>query len=234
MHMNDKQVVSETRQVRVWDPLVRLFHWSLVVSFIVAYFTGEEESLVHVYAGYFIIGLLVFRIVWGFIGARHARFSDFLYSPRRTLGYLKRLLAGQPEHYTGHNPAGGWMIVALLVALALTSWTGLKVYGLEGYGPLAGNGMELSLVASAQADDEHEEREGREDHEEYENGEEHEGTGEHEGGEEAEEFWEELHEFFANFTVLLIFVHVAGVIVASRLHGENLVRAMITGRKNVS
>jgi len=222
---------STPRQVRVWDPLVRLFHWTLVASFAVAYFTGEEESLVHVYAGYIIIGLLAFRVLWGFIGTRHARFGDFLYSPRRTVAYLKGLLGGRPEHYTGHNPAGGWMIIALLVSLALTSYSGLKVYGLEGHGPLAGGGADIGLIAPAYAeddddDDEHEAHERRASLSGYA------GHEEAEGDEEGEEFWEELHEFFANLTVLLIVLHVAGVIVASRLHGENLVRAMITGRKN--
>jgi cytochrome b len=202
-------------QVRVWDPLVRLFHWSLVAAFTIAYFTGDEESQVHVYAGYFIIALVVFRILWGFVGSRYARFVNFLYSPGRTLQYLRGMFSGAPEHFTGHNPAGGWMIMMLLVSLLLTSYTGLKVYGLEGHGPLAG-GVETGLVAPAYADDD-----------------EHEGRGRGREGEEGEEFWEEIHEFFANLTVALVLVHVAGVIVASRLHGENLVRAMITGNKNV-
>jgi cytochrome b len=202
--------------VRVWDPLVRLFHWTLVAAFIIAYVTGEEESMVHIYAGYYILGLLVFRVVWGFVGTRYARFSDFIVSPRRTVQYLRGMFAGKPEHFTGHNPAGGWMIVMLLVSLALTTWTGLKYYGLEGHGPLAAGAVELTLVAPAYADDD--EHEG------------HDEDGEHSP---EQEFWEELHEFFANLTVLLIVIHVAGVVVASRMHGENLVRAMITGRKNV-
>jgi len=205
-------------QVRVWDPLVRLFHWSLVAAFTVAYFTGDEESLVHVYAGYFIIGLLAFRILWGFVGTRYARFSDFLCSPRRTAQYLKGLFSGAPEHFTGHNPAGGWMIMMLLASLLITSYTGLKVYGLEGHGPLAAGGVEVGLVAPAYAEDD--ERGERAEHESH-------GGGEAEG----EEFWEELHEVFANLTVLLVLIHVAGVVVASRLHGENLVRAMVTGKK---
>lgn len=204
-------------QVRVWDPLVRLFHWTLVAAFVIAYLTGEEESQVHIYAGYYILGLLVFRVVWGFIGTHYARFSDFIYSPRRTVQYLKGLFAGKPEYFTGHNPAGGWMIVMLLVSLALTTYTGLKVYGLEGHGPLAAGGIEVTLVAPAHADDD--------EHGEHERH----GVGEAKG----EEFWEEIHEFFSNLTVLLVVIHVAGVVVASRVHGENLVRAMITGRKNV-
>lgn len=208
-------------QVRVWDPLVRLFHWTLVAAFVVAYLTGEEESLVHIYAGYYIAGLIVFRVIWGFVGTRYARFSDFIYSPRRTVQYLKGMAAGKPEHFVGHNPAGGWMIVMLLVSLVLTTWTGLEYYALEGQGPLAAGNVEFTLVTAALADDDD-----RYAHEAHDDDDE-------EGGHSPEEeFWEELHEFFANLTVLLIVIHVAGVVVASRLHGENLVRAMITGRKN--
>ena len=205
------------KYIRVWDPLVRLFHWTLVVAFIIAYVTGEEENIVHIYAGYYILGLLAFRIVWGFVGNRYARFSNFIYSPRRTLQYLKGMVAGKPEHFTGHNPAGGWMIIMLLVSLSLTTWTGLEYYGLEGHGPLAATTVEIMPVAPAHADDD-----GREAHEDHDEDDEH---------SPEQEFWEELHEFTANLTVLLILIHVAGVIVASRMHGENLVRAMITGNK---
>ncbi|HSG11417.1 MAG TPA: cytochrome b/b6 domain-containing protein [Gammaproteobacteria bacterium] len=200
--------------IRVWDPLVRVFHWSLVVVFIVAWFSGEEESLVHVYAGYVILGLLVFRIVWGLVGPRYSRFSNFLYSPGRTVRYMRSLLSPNPEHYTGHNPAGGWMIMLLLVSLLLSVYTGLEVYGAEGQGPLAAGSPDVEWIATARADsdDEHD--------------------GDHDN--DAEEFWEELHEFFANFTLFLVFVHVAGVLVASYVHRENLVRAMITGRKRAS
>ena len=82
--------------IRVWDPLVRVLHWSLVVAFVVAWLSGEEESLVHVYAGYVILGLVGFRIVWGLVGPRYARFSNFLYSPDRTVRYLRSLLAQNP------------------------------------------------------------------------------------------------------------------------------------------
>lgn len=199
--------------IRVWDPLVRVFHWSLVVAFIVAWLSGEEESLVHVYAGYVILGLVGFRIVWGLVGPRYARFSNFLYSPGRTVSYLRSLLSQNPEHYTGHNPAGGWMIVLLLGSLLVAVYTGLEVYAAEGQGPLAGGGPGIELIATARADDDSDD--------------EHEGDDEN----EAEEFWEELHEFSANFTLLLVFVHIAGVLVASYVHRENLVRAMVTGRK---
>ena len=103
------------------------------------------------------------------------------------------------------------MIIALLVSLFATTISGLKVYGVEGHGPLANNGVEVSIISEARAH-------GDEDN-----------KGKHEN--EEEEFWEEIHEFFANFTLLLVFVHIAGVVVASRIHGENLVRAMVTGKK---
>ena len=202
--------------IRVWDPLVRVFHWSLVVAFVVAWLSGEEESLVHVYAGYVILGLVGFRIVWGLVGPRYARFSNFLYSPGRTVGYLRSLLAQNPEHYTGHNPAGGWMIVLLLVSLLIAVYTGLEVYGAEGQGPLAGGSPGVELIATARANDDSDD--------EYNSGVEN----------EAEEFWEELHEFSANLTLLLVFVHIAGVVVASYVHRENLVRAMVTGRKRAN
>ncbi|MGB5261538.1 MAG: cytochrome b/b6 domain-containing protein [Gammaproteobacteria bacterium] len=205
------------KSVRVWDPLVRLFHWSLVLTFTVAWLSGEEESLLHIYSGYAVMGLILLRVFWGFAGTRYARFSDFLYSPRRTLRYLGSLLDRAPEHYTGHNPAGGWMIVLLLASLLVTGYTGIEVYGAEGHGPLAANGPGVEWVSVAYADDE-------------DNDDDHHGEGE---ANEAEEFWEELHEFFAYFTLLLIFIHVAGVFVASRLHGENLVKAMISGNKQV-
>lgn len=202
--------------VRVWDIAVRLFHWSLVVFFTVAYLTGEEESLIHVYSGYAVLGLILFRILWGFIGTRYARFSDFLYSPRKVADYIKSLPGRKPQRYIGHTPPGGWMILALLGSLLITSVTGLKVYGLEGQGPLAGEPQSITFVSTARADSDDRGQQG------YDKG------GENES---AEELWEELHEFFANLTLLLVFVHIAGVVVSSRLHRENLVKAMITGDK---
>ena len=198
--------MAEQPMVKVWDPAVRIFHWSLVVLFLVAYFSGDEAETLHVYAGYGVVALLAFRIVWGFVGTKYARFADFIYGPAQTLRYLQSLRARKPLHYLGHNPLGGWMVVALLVSLAATSWTGLEAYGDEGHGPLAR--AETGLIAQARA----------EEHEE----------GGRRGG---EEFWEELHEGFANFTLFLAIVHVAGVFVASAAHKENLARAMVTGYK---
>ncbi|MBR0718380.1 cytochrome b/b6 domain-containing protein [Bradyrhizobium liaoningense] len=110
--------------VKVWDPFVRIFHWSLVACFVIAYATGDEIERVHVAAGYAIGGLLAARIVWGFFGPRHARFSSFIRPPREVFAYLRDVALLRAPRYIGHNPAGGVMIIALLVALAGTCGTG--------------------------------------------------------------------------------------------------------------
>lgn len=179
--------------IPVWDPLVRLFHWSLVLAFLVAFASGDEWLGLHVPAGFLIGGLIAFRLVWGVVGPRHARFSDFVRSPAAVRAYLGDLVSLRAPRYVGHNPAGGIMVLALLASLAVTTASGLALYGsAEFAGPLA------DLVSHAP-------------------------------------FWtgllEGLHELAANLTVLLVVLHVAGVLVSSVLHRENLVRAMITGRK---
>ena len=214
--MKQEMQEDNKQEIRVWDPLVRIFHWSLVIAFAVAYLSGEEEGDIHVYSGYIILGLLVFRLIWGFVGTRFSRFSDFLYSPQTIIKYTRDLLSGRPKHYLGHNPAGGAMIFSLLLGLIVVTYSGLKVYAIEeGAGPLAQTTL-ITFIKSAYADDD--------DEHEY---------GEHEGDEEGEEFWEEIHEASANFVLFLVFLHVAGVFVAGKLHDENLVKAMITGKKKV-
>ncbi|MCG6865025.1 MAG: cytochrome b/b6 domain-containing protein [Thiogranum sp.] len=210
----------ESKTIRVWDLPVRVFHWSLVILFTLAYFTGDEENQLHIYSGYAVLGLVLLRILWGFIGTRYARFTDFIYKPGSVIEYLKRLKSSSPQRYIGHTPPGGWMILALLASLLLTSVTGLQVYGLEGKGPLAADATTIGVISPAYANEDEDERERGHS----------EAAGEQEN-ESDEEFWEELHEFFANLTVLLILLHVAGVVISSRLHGENLVKAMISGRK---
>ena len=186
--------MKHKQSIKVWDPLVRLFHWLLVTAFFVAYVTEDDFMTLHVWAGYLLIGLLVFRVLWGLVGSRHARFSDFVYPPRQVLRFLKETFFFRAKRYLGHNPAGGAMIIVLLLSLTMTSLTGLLTYGVEeAAGPLA------PWVG---------------------------GTGEVWG-----EAFEEIHEFFANFTLLLVFIHVMGVLVESALHRENLVRAMLTGYK---
>lgn len=167
-------------KILVWDAPVRVFHWLLVLSFAGAYLTAESERwrLVHVSLGYTLGGLVAFRILWGLMGTRHARFASFVRGPAAILRYLRAMLAGEPEHHVGHNPAGALAIVLLLLSSLAIVATGWAVY---------------NDVGSNWA--------------------------------------EELHEGAANFMLIVVAVHVAGVAVASWLHRENLVRAMVTGKK---
>lgn len=172
--------VSRPATVRVWDPMVRLFHWSLVAAFAIAWLTGDEWQRLHEVAGYAIAGLVGFRLVWGLVGSTHARFSDFVYRPRVVIGYLTDTIHLRAKRYIGHNPAGGAMVVALLAALAVTCATGIMMTTQAFWGS---------------------------------------------------EWVETLHEAMANLLLLMVGLHLVGVLAASIEHGENLVRAMITGRK---
>ena len=204
--------------VHVWDIIVRIFHWSLVVTFIIAYFTAEEENIVHIYSGYTVLALIVLRVIWGFVGTKYARFSNFIYSPFTVIQYLKSVIKGNPKHYLGHNPAGGYMVVALLLGLFVVTVSGLKVYAIEeGLGPLAKENNKLTMINNAYADKDEYEHEYEKDNDEHED--------------EAEEFWEEIHEFSTNVTLILIFLHIAGVLISSHVHKQNLIMPMITGRK---
>jgi cytochrome b len=203
-------------RVYVWDRYVRFFHWALVAAFTAAYLTGEEETSWHFYIGYGICALLVSRVVWGVVGSRHARFSDFIASPLAGLGYIKSLVSGPVKYYRGHNPAGGWMVLLLLASLTLTVSSGLRTLALEGHGPFA-----MEKLAKPNADTMNEAqilslraaRKLRHDQ---------------------EEFWEEIHEFGANSTLALIGLHVLGVIASSLRHRQNLARAMVTGYRDES
>lgn len=171
---------SNKRSILVWDAPVRVFHWLMVASFIGAFITAESERwrLLHVTLGYTMAGLVVFRIAWGLIGTRHARFASFVRGPRAVVAYLVSILRGRPEHHTGHNPAGAVAIVALLVLTCVTAAAGWATY--------------------------------------YEVG---------------GKWMEALHEGAANAMLAVVVVHVLGVLLGSRLHRENLVLAMVTGRK---
>ena len=143
---------SPTR-ILVWDLPLRIFHWLLAGSFAGAFLTAESERWrdVHVMLGYTVLALVAFRIVWGFIGPRHARFTSFAFGPSRVLAYLRSLATRVPMHYTGHNPAGSWAIYALLAAALAAGVTGLAVYNEAGGGwledlhELFGNAM-LAIV----------------------------------------------------------------------------------------
>ena len=217
--MKETTVRSET--VRVWDPLVRIAHWTLALAFVIAWLTGDENSNLHALAGYVIATIVALRILWGLVGSRHARFTDFVRSPRAAVGYLKGLVSGTAPRYLGHNPAAGMMVIALLLALGATAFSGMMVYAIEdGAGPMAafvdrGRVATPALPGAARADEEARRGEGSED-------------------EGAEEFWEEIHEASANLTLALVVLHLAGVLASSLSHRENLARAMVTGRKRGS
>ena len=168
------------KRILVWDAPTRLFHWLLAASFAGAFLTGDSERWrdIHLLLGYTVAGLIGFRLVWGLIGTRYARFRSFLFSPREMLRYLRSLATRSPQHYLGHNPAGSLAIFLLLGLGLVTAATGYATY----------NDM---------------------------------------GG----EWLAELHEACAFAMLAVVGVHIAGVVVSSLLHRENLMRAMITGRK---
>jgi len=206
--------MNTENRVRVWDPLVRVFHWSLVVAFVVSYLSGDDFETVHVWSGYFIAALLVIRILWGFVGTRHARFRDFLYRPSIAVDYARRMLTGSHPRYLGHNPLGGWMALALVITLSGVVLSGMATLGAEeGEGPMAFLAADAGGSGEVMTD-------GLDGHE---TGEEHE--------DEAGEAYKELHEVLVNLSLLLIGLHILGVITESLMHRENLARAMVTGYK---
>ena len=110
---------------RVWDPLVRVFHWSLVACVLLNLFVVDDGEDLHQWLGYAASALVLVRVVWGFIGPRHARFADFFPTPRRVANHVRALLGGEPEHHWGHNPLGALMVLGLLamvLSLGLTGW----------------------------------------------------------------------------------------------------------------
>jgi cytochrome b len=196
------------RMIRVWDPLVRVGHWLLVIGFIVNYLTGGDPLAVHVWVGYLIAAIVVLRVVWGFVGPERARFTDFVYAPARVFGYLAGLIRRRSPRYIGHSPAGGAMTVALLIFLAAITFTGMMTLAdTDNRGPLRawfGNEQVVQERAAAKAA----------------------GT----------QFryrspYEEVHEVLVNLTLILIILHLSGVALASYVHRENLPRSMVTGMK---
>jgi cytochrome b len=212
MQMSRKDVPPK---VLVWDPLVRFGHWLLVIAFFVAYFTEDDFLTQPVWAGYVVAAIVVVRIVWGFTGSRHARFADFACGPAAAAKYLGSLLRGKAPRYVGHSPAGGAMVIALLLGLAVTTGSGLAVYAYDRHaGPLAGlvaplpaDGVPARVSADSEAGAAFEAR---------------------------EHFWEEVHEVSANVTLFLVILHIGGVLLASFVHKENLVSAMVTGKKRAA
>jgi len=172
--------VNGPRAVKVWDLFVRVFHWSLVLTFAAAWYTGGIWDQPHLSTGYLVLALILARIVWGFVGPRHALFSDFVCSPPVIFRYTRDMLHRRAPRYLGHNPAGGAMIIALLATLAVLCVTGIMMT--------------------------------------------------------TDAFWgvqwvDDLHATASNIALVLVALHVGGVIFSSIEHGDNLVRAMVTGFK---
>ncbi|MCP4491998.1 MAG: cytochrome b [Gammaproteobacteria bacterium] len=187
--MSVQHTTSST--VQAWDPLIRVFHWSFVFFFLLAFITEDDWESLHVQAGYAVTFLIGFRLLWGLVGTRNARFFSFVKPPRIVMVHLRDMLSFKRSHYLGHNPVAAVMVILLLLSVSLVSFSGMVVIASEAQGPLAG-----TVFASWRG-----------------------------------EWMEEVHEFLANFTVLLVVAHVCGVIFSSFLEGENLAKAMVTGRK---
>ncbi len=171
--------------MKVWDPLIRLLHWTLVSAIATAWLSTLHLGFgrTHEPAGYVALGVVTVRLAWGFLGGRHARFAQFVRGPGAVLSYARLMRAGQEPRYIGHNPLGGWMVLALMVcvaSLAITGWlqTTDRYWGSE--------------------------------------------------------VLENVHHKLAWALLALIALHVAGVIVTSVRHRENLVRAMFSGRKDAA
>ncbi len=209
--------------VKVWDIFVRFSHWAVALGFFVAYLTEDDLLTLHVWAGYLVGVLVVLRLLWGFVGPKHARFSDFIAGPRRVLAYLMKLASFRAPRHLGHSPAGGAMAIVLWLGLVAVVWSGLEFYAVEeGRGPLAALSASpvvaagpASLVAAAAASDDEAQQQA-------------EGAASEGGGESA---WEEIHEILANLVMILVVLHIAGVLLASLVHRENLARTMVDGRK---
>lgn len=178
--VDGRDAPGQRGRVKVWDPLVRIFHWSLVGLFAFSFLTGDEWKKAHILSGYTIAGLIAFRILWGLVGTHHARFSSFIYAPSTILAFLRDSLTFRAKRYLGHNPAGGAMVILLLLMIAGIATTGYMMTT-DAYWGI--------------------------------------------------EWVEETHETLVYATIGLIVLHVAGVVLASVEHRENLVRAMVTGWK---
>lgn len=177
--------------IPVWDPFVRFFHWLLVAAFVSSWLTREQQYDLHLLTGYTTLILISLRFVWGFIGTRHARFTDFAYSPSTIYAYMKSLAVVRSKRYLGHNPAAGVMIFAQLAGLLAVTISGIALDGAENWsGPMAE--MKLYLY-----------------------------TGQ----------IQSIHVQSTWLLLILIFLHLLGVIHSSLTHHENLIKAMITGRK---
>ncbi|WP_245415934.1 MULTISPECIES: cytochrome b/b6 domain-containing protein [Mesorhizobium] len=171
---------SDRSAVCVWTVPVRLFHWSLAASVIIAWAISETSRPLHEYAGYAAAGLILWRLAAGVVGGHYTRFSQFVRAPSAIASYVMDIFLGRERRYIGHNPAGGAMVITLLTLVGLIALTGW-MQTTDTYWGVA---------------------------------------------------WvESTHKFLGNVIVAFVGLHVAGVILASFRHHENLVGSMISGRK---
>lgn len=197
--------MSEQESVKVWDLFVRISHWSLVVGIVAAFFTAERWPEVHETIGYAIGIVVALRIIWGFVGPRHARFSDFVRGPSAVRSYLVSLLALRGRRYIGHSPAGGAMVVLLLALVTVVVSTGIVTEERREAvvaQSVTEAGPSTAQVAVAKGEEQ-----------------------------ETESLIGEIHEAAANLLLVFVPLHILGVLLASIAHRENLLQAMFTGRK---
>ncbi len=210
---------TATAQVKVWDIVVRSGHWLLVAGFIAAYVTHESadrglSGTIHIWAGYAVGAVLLMRIVWGFTGTRYARFKSFLFSPRHALRYLGQLLRRDSPRYIGHSPAGAAMIFAPILSVGATVGTGVYLLAQDGRGPLTPFVEQVVRPARPAF------QPGQGP-----------GPGQRPQGQGQPNVMRAAHDFFTTLSLVLIFLHLAGVFWASFAHHENLAKSMLTGRK---
>lgn len=172
--------MEKTPAVKVWDLLVRVLHWSLVISVVLAWLTRHGQGDLHINIGYFALAVVLLRSCWGFAGSRYARFSHFVRKPAYTLDYARTVFTGTARRYLGHNPLAGWMSIALLIMVFFVCVSGW-LYTTDAFWGV--------------------------------------------------EWVEELHEGLVNILLGLVALHIIGAISTSRHTKENLVVAMIHGKK---
>ncbi len=172
--------MNQPTPILVWDLPTRVFHWLLVIFFAGAVLTQESERwrLFHVTFGYSMFGLVVFRLIWGFIGTRYSRFTEFVRSPQEVITYSLNTISGKGKRYIGHNPLGALAILSILFLILLITITGYVIFN-----DLSG------------------------------------------------EWVSEMHEFFGNFLLVIVGIHIGGVFLSGLKHRENLVKAMFSGMK---
>jgi len=193
--MSDKPTNSALQAVTVWDISMRIFHWSLVAGIGFLWYSGEEGGNImtwHMYVGYTMLGLILYRLLWGIYGSTYARFSYFIKGPSKTFNYAKDFIKGESPHYLSHNPLGGWMTIVLMSLVFIQAATGLfATDDIITEGPL------FSLVDESTA---------------Y--------------------LLTEIHEINFNLLLLSAGLHIAAVLYHRFVKGEDLVKSMITGKKN--